>query len=421
MAPDSTEDEFDDESLETPFDGDALDDDAEQFESVDAEAFNDDALDLADDQLRPVASPRQQVLGRLRKYWEAAVRMEASDLLIRPGLLPRLRIGGSLKNVEDEPFTTEQLENDIKKLLSVEQWDIYHRQGSVDFAYEYDEDNRFRVNIFQSRGQPAIAARRISSVIPSYSQLHLPPIMDKIAQNRQGLVLLCGVTGSGKSTTIASMLQEINKERACHILTLEDPIEYIFKSEKAIVNQREIGIDVPDFTIGLRALVRENPDVVLIGELRDHETFAAAIQAAETGHLVFGTIHSSSCSGAFSRIYNLFPAEERGLIREMLSSTLRALVYQRLLKSINPAVPRVPAVEVMLQTPAVQKYISDGREAELDDVIRNAQREGMIDYATSLVDLVNRELIRPKEAIAVARNADEVKMRLKGIKTSMMQ
>ncbi len=371
-------------------------------------------LEVSDEQ---AISPRQQVLGRLRKFWEATVRMEASDLLIRPFCQPKLRLAGSLRNIEATPFSPEQLEQDIRKMLTPEQWEIFRRDGSVDLAYDYDDDNRFRVNVFQTRGMPAIAARRVSSEIPSYELLHLPPIMSKIAQARQGLILLCGVTGSGKSTTIAAILQQINAERSCHILTLEDPIEYIFKSNKALVNQREIGIDVPNFSIGLRALVRENPDVVLIGELRDHETFSAALNAAETGHLVFGTIHASSCSGSFSRMYNLFPHEERGLIREMLASTLQAVVYQRLLKSIKANVSRVPACEVMLNSPAARKYILDERENELDDVIKNEQEAGMIDYTAALVTMVNQELIRPKTAIAVARNPDELQMRLKGIRT----
>jgi twitching motility protein PilT len=266
-------------------------------------------------------------------------------------------------------------------------------------------------------GLPALAARRVSSKILNYDELHLPPIMGKIAEATQGLVLLCGVTGSGKSTTIASMLEQINVTRACHILTLEDPVEYIFKPKKALVNQREVGIDVPNFATGLRALVRENPDVVLIGEMRDRETFEAAIQAAETGHLVFGTIHASSCAGAFSRIYNLFPAEERGLVREMLAYTMVGFVYQRLLKTLVPEIARVPCVEVLLNSPVSRKFITDQKESELGDVIKQSQQEGMIDLTSSLVELVNKQYIHPKVALAAARNPDELQMRLKGIVT----
>ena len=213
------------------------------------------------------------------------------------------------------------------------------------------------------------------------------------------------------------MLQQINETRPCHILTIEDPVEYIFKDAKAIVNQREVGIDLVSFGEGLRALVRENPDVVLIGELRDRETFEAAVQAAETGHLVFGTVHASSAHQCFSRIYNLFPPEERPLIREMFSQSVQAIVYQRLLKTIVPSIPRVPAVEVLLGTPAVRKYILEEREVELPDLIRKAQGEGMIDYNEWLVSLTDRELIHPQVALEAARNPDELQMRLKGIKT----
>jgi twitching motility protein PilT len=198
-------------------------------------------------------------------------------------------------------------------------------------------------------------------------------------------------------------------------VTLEDPVEYIFKDAKATVSQREIGIDVPDFTQGLRALVRENPDVVLIGELRDRETFEAAVQAAETGHLVFGTVHASSVFQSFGRIYNLFPPEERDLIRTMFALNMKAVIYQRLIKSVKPDVQRVPAVELLLNTPIVQKYILESREVDLPEIVKKSTVEGMIDYHSWLVDLVNREYIQPKTALEVARSQDELRMKLKGI------
>ena len=353
--------------------------------------------------------------GRLRKFWKACIDLEASDMILRPGIPVKFRIRGILKNAEAEPFTNDELEEEIRKILDAEQWQHYFENGTIDIAYAYDEDNRFRVNIFRTMGRHAMAARRIGSEILNYDQLGLPPVMKDIAENHQGLVLLCGVTGSGKSTTIAAMLQQINETRPCHILTIEDPIEYMFKDAKALVNQREIGIDVPDFATGIRSMVRENPDVVLIGELRDRETFEAAVQAAETGHLVFGTVHASSVSQTFGRIYNLFPPEERELIREMFAQNLRALVYQRLLKTLLKDVPRVPALEVMLNSPSVTKYIFEGREVELPNIIRNSQNEGMIDYHQWLVQLVDKEYIHPTVALEAARNQDELKMRLKGI------
>ena len=358
---------------------------------------------------------------RLREFFKTTIKHTASDLIIKPDIKVRIRLKGDLRPLDADPFTLEELEENIEKMLTPAQLEHFKASGSADIAYAFDEDNRFRVNVFRARGKTAIAARRVSSEILTFEQLHLPPIMNKVTEAREGLVLLCGVTGSGKSTTIASMLQKINESRLCHILTIEDPIEYIFKDAKAVVNQREIGVDVPAFAIGLRALVRENPDVVLIGELRDRETFEAAIQAAETGHLVFGTIHASSASQAFGRVYNLFPPEERDLIREMFASTMKAIIYQKLLPCLRDDISRVPAVEVLLNNPVVEKFISDGRESELADVISSAQQEGMIPFSHSLVGLVEKEYIHPRVALANAHNADELKMRLKGIKTGTSQ
>ncbi|MCA9310493.1 MAG: PilT/PilU family type 4a pilus ATPase, partial [Phycisphaerales bacterium] len=289
--------------------------------------------------------------------------------------------------------------------------------GSVDFAYDYDEHCRFRVNLFMARGKISVAARRITSNILPFEGLHLPPIMSEIAMQPQGIVLLCGVTGSGKSTTIASMLDYVNDRKSVHIVTLEDPIEYIFKDRKATINQREIGIDVLDFKTGLRALVRENPDVVLIGEMRDAETFEAALHAAETGHLVFGTIHASSAPQTFGRIYDLFKPDEREQVRKILAYQMRAIVYQKLLPTLHKDIHRIPALEILINTPAVRKFIMEGRENELLDVIKaqESRQIGMIDFNGSLVDLVEREFIHTRVATESSPNVDELRMQLKGI------
>ncbi|HEX7009433.1 MAG TPA: ATPase, T2SS/T4P/T4SS family, partial [Phycisphaeraceae bacterium] len=229
----------------------------------------------------------------LRKFFEAAVRFQASDLIMRGGQVPKLRLRGKLKSLETPPLDSVEFEKWIEDSLTPTQWQYYAEHGSIDLGVDLDSENRFRVNIFRTRGRSGVAARRVSAEILDFEQLHLPPVCRQIAELQQGLVLLCGITGSGKSTTIASMIQHINKTRACHIVTIEDPIEYLFRDDKAIISQREVGIDVPTFSVALKALVRENPDVVLIGEMRDRETFEAALQAAETGHLVFGTIHAS--------------------------------------------------------------------------------------------------------------------------------
>lgn len=354
----------------------------------------------------------------LKRYFEAAVKYEASDLLLRGGQVPRLRIRGSLKSLEVPPLDETEFEKWIEAGLSEARWDQYARFGSVDIGYDLEDGTRFRVNVFRTRSRSAIAARRVSRNILSFEQLYLPASLAKVAEVHQGLVLLAGVTGSGKSTTIASMLQYINERRACHIVTIEDPIEYIFTDAKAMINQREIGIDVPNFATGLRALVRENPDVILIGEMRDRETFEAALQAAETGHLVFGTIHASSATQAFGRIYDLFPPEERENIRNLLAFQMQAFIYQKLLPTLHKDIPRIPAVEILLQSPPTRKYILEGREVELDQVIKSHREYGMQSFTDSLVDLVEREFIHPRVAQANATSPEEVKMRLRGISTS---
>ncbi|MFA9478790.1 type IV pilus twitching motility protein PilT [Phycisphaerales bacterium AB-hyl4] len=353
----------------------------------------------------------------LRKFFEATVRFESSDLILRGGQIPRLRLRGKLKNLDTPPIEVNEFEQWINEAITDKQRQDYLVNGSLDLAVDLDGENRFRVNIFRTRGRSSLAARRVSAEILTFSDLHLPPACAKIAELHQGMVMLCGVTGSGKSTTIASMLQHINNTRACHIVTLEDPIEYLYKDDKAMINQREIGIDVPDFPTALKALMRENPDVVLIGEMRDKETFEAALQAAETGHLVFCTIHASSASQAFGRIYDLFPEAERQAIRNLLAHQMQAFMYQRLLPTIRDDLQRVPAVEILLQSPPTRKYIMEGREHELNEVMKDNRDTGMQTFVDSLVKLVEQNYIHPRVAQQAAPSAEEVKMRLRGIST----
>jgi twitching motility protein PilT len=355
----------------------------------------------------------------LRKYFEAAVRYKASDMILRSGQVPRLRLKGGLKALDTSPLKAEDFEKWLEEGMSNEHWDRYEHFGSADLGFDLnmgDEGtHRFRLNIFRTRGRSAIAARRVDNKILTFEQLYLPPIMAEVCLQPHGIVLLCGVTGSGKSTTIASMIQYVNDRRNVHIVTIEDPIEFLFEDSKAMINQREVGIDVASFEDGLRALVRENPDVVLIGEMRDRETFEAALHAAETGHLVFGTIHASSASQAFGRIYDLFPANEREQIRTMLAYQFQAFVYQKLLPTLHENIPRIPAIEILLQTPRSRKYVLDGMENELPTVMRDSREQGMQTFTDALVDLVQKQFVHPKIAAEVAPNPDELKMRLKGI------
>jgi twitching motility protein PilT len=351
----------------------------------------------------------------LRKYLEACIRYEASDVHVKVDLPPRIRVRNALKNLQTDQCSEQLMFQIAKDILDERQYEHFHRHGSIDFAHDYDDDNRFRINLFMARGHPSLAARLITSDVKTFEQLHLPQQLGDLAMSAQGLILFAGITGSGKSTSIAAMLQYINERKRVHIVTVEDPIEYLFKDDKATINQREVGIDCVDFHEALRALVREDPDVVLVGEMRDYETFEAAIRAAETGHVVFGTIHASSAWQTFGRIYDLFPEPERDQIRKLLAYNLRGIIYQKLLPTLREDIQRIPAVEILFNTPPVQKHIIDGREGELLDVIKQSHEEGMIDFTSSLVRLVETEYIHHRVALQATPKPEELKMRLKGI------
>jgi twitching motility protein PilT len=352
---------------------------------------------------------------RFGKFLEACIKLGGSDLIMKSGTAPKLRLRGALKPLDTPPVTSEEFMEIAKHILSDELMHDLHTNGSADFAYDYDAGTRFRVNLFQARGKLSMAARLITSKIRRFEELYLPPIMGEIALQPQGIVLLSGVTGSGKTTTIAAMLDYVNERKPVHIVTIEDPIEYLLTDKKATINQREIGIDVTDFKIALRALVRENPDVVLIGEMRDKETFEAACHAAETGHLVYGTIHASSTTQTFSRIYGLFEAEEVEGIRKVLGYQMRAFVYQKLLPTLHEHIARLPAVEIMVNNPIVQKFILEGREGELREYLKGteARQQGMKDFNQSLMELVEQEMVHVRVALEVSPNADDLQMRLK--------
>ncbi len=355
---------------------------------------------------------------RLHKYFKAMVKQEASDLHFKAGAPPHIRLNTRLLPTREGPVGEEELEEMAYEILNEKERVIFEKQGSIDVAEELEGSDRFRINIYRQRGHVSMAIRRVSRGIPTFEELNLPPQIRKIAEYGVGLVLVAGISGSGKSTTLAAMLEHINQTRACHILTIEDPIEYLYVDKKAMVNQREVGIDVPDFRSALRYLTREDPDVVLIGEMRDHDTFQAALQVAETGHLVFGTIHSSSAPTVIARILDLFPADSRDLARQALAHNLKAVICQRLLPCLAEGIDRVPAVEIMLVNSVVRQLIEEQRDAELFDVIRSSEHEGMLDFTGSLLQLIEKDYIDPKVAYEVAPNADELKMRLKGIKAS---
>lgn len=357
----------------------------------------------------------------LYKYFKTVIAMKVSDLHLKAGSPPHVRMKGDLRPMQGGPLTGEQIREGIFEILSPRQRQIYEEKGAIDFAYDVGpqgDADRFRVNAFQQRGQMSVAARRVSRDIRNFEALYLPASMEKVAHFHQGMVLLAGITGSGKSTTIAALIDYINARDPVHIVTVEDPIEYLFTDKKAVINQREVGIDVADFHDALKYLMREDPDVVLIGEMRDIHTFSAAVHAAETGHLVFGTIHASSASQTISRILDLFPAEERRSVRQALEFNLKAIICQKLIPSVREGVPVVPTVEIMMTNASIRKLIREERDNEIIDVIRASYDDGMVDFTENLRRLVENGYIDHKTAYEAAPNPDELRMALKGIKSA---
>jgi twitching motility protein PilT len=352
----------------------------------------------------------------INRLFKACTKMGASDLHLKAGQPPAFRLKGDIRKSQEPPLSTQDIEHMIFEILTDSQKEFFMANGAIDFAHQVPGQDRFRVNAFRQRGMTSVAARRVVKDILNFEQLHVPPVLAEISKYHQGLILLAGITGSGKSTTIAAMINHINQNRACHIVTVEDPIEYIFEDDKAFINQREIGIDVKDFHAALKYLMREDPDVVLVGEMRDRETFEAAIHAAETGHLCLGTIHASSSAQTITRILDLFPESERAQVRQSLVFNLKAVICQKLLPSIHPERSRVPCCEIMINNPIIRKLIAEGRDFEITSVLKAATTEGMQDFTEAIYRLIQEDYLDMRVALEIAPNPDELRMRLKGIK-----
>jgi len=332
-----------------------------------------------------------------------------------------VRIRNELRPLSRGPVERAEMVKLLVPMMNDRSRRIFEEDGGADFAYTCEVDGivwRFRVNLLTQNQMMGMVARRVNNKIPDFKGLYLPPSIEGLCHWDQGMVLLAGVTGSGKSTTIASMLDYINARERVHILTLEDPIEFVFTEQLALINQREVGFDVKDFSIGMKHAVREDPDIMLVGEMRDEETFMTAIHAAETGHLVFGTIHASSAPSTIGRILDLFPEAMHKAIRSAIAFNMRGIVAQKLLKSIKPGVPRVPTCEIMLFTPMIKKLVLESSDNKLPDAIRIGYADGMQDFTMSLKQLIDDELIDRPTAFEVAPNPDALKMALKGINVS---
>jgi twitching motility protein PilT len=356
------------------------------------------------------------------KLFRMVMKHKGSDLHLKVGLAPAMRLAGVLRQMQLPTLSESDMERLMFPLLSPRQKQILEETGGIDFAHiirDAGQETRFRVNLFRQRGRLSLVARRVSTSIPNFEGLGLPPVMAEITQYDQGIVLLAGVTGSGKSTTIASMLQYINERERMHIVTIEDPIEFTFTDDKSIINQREVGIDVSDWDTALKHAVRQDPDIILVGEMRDHHTFSAAMHAAETGHLVFGTIHASSAPSTIGRLLDLFPRDMHPALRQSLEFNLKAVVAQKLLPTTKElaakGITRVPTVEILRTNPTVRKLIRTEEDVKLADAIRIGKEEGMQDFTESLRKLVLDEKIERATAFEVAPSVESLKMALKGI------
>ncbi|MCA8994531.1 MAG: PilT/PilU family type 4a pilus ATPase [Planctomycetaceae bacterium] len=354
----------------------------------------------------------------INKLFRAQIKMEASDLHLQVDKPPMMRIKGEIRELKMDPIGEQEMWDLFLPIMDDRNKEIMATTGGADFAHvvPYEGRNwRFRVNLLKQLGKPGLVARKVEQSIPPFEGLYLPPVMEDLCKFDQGMVLLAGVTGSGKSTTIASMLNWVNANYRKHLLTIEDPIEFVYTPDKCLINQREIGMDVIDFHVAMKHAVREDPDIMLVGEMRDRETFETAIHAAETGHLVFGTIHAPSAPGTIGRILDLFPQAMHSAIRASMGMNMKAIVGQKLLKTIVDKPSRVPIVEVMRFNPTVRKLVMEEEDQKLSSAIRLGKDEGMQLFNDSLYSFIQRELISPQAAFEISPNVEELKMMIKGI------
>lgn len=350
---------------------------------------------------------------RIEVLLEEVIKRKGSDLHLQVGLPPILRIDGKLTPLPSAAvLSDEAVETLIFAILDEDQKQILLKDKEFDFSFAFGDLARFRVNAFHERGNLAAALRLINNDILSIEQLGLPPIVNKFAEYPRGLVLVTGPTGSGKSTTLAAMIDKINNERSEHIITIEDPIEYTHRSKKSVIVQREVHYDTYSFSAALRSALREDPDVVLIGEMRDLETIASAITIAETGHLVFATLHTNSAAQSIDRMIDVFPPHQQPQIRSQLSNILMSIVSQRLIPQIGGG--RIAAAEIMIATPAVRNIIREGKTHQLEAVIQTGAEHGMQSMDKTLVSLVQNGIITYDDARMVAIDQDELDRLMRG-------
>lgn len=350
----------------------------------------------------------------LQALLQTMINQRASDLHIRSNGPAYIRVDGDLLPAAPDALSAQDVEQMLMTVITARARKIFEAGGECDFSFQAGDVARFRVNAFRQRQQLCLAIRFISMRIPTLEELRLPvATVRKIADNGRGLVLVTGITGSGKSSTLSAMVDYINLTRAEHIVTVEDPIEFVHKDKKCIVSQREIGEDTPTFVDALRMAMRQDPDVILMGEMRDLETVSAAMTAAQTGHLVFGTLHTIDAIQTIARIVDLYPPHQQALVRIQLADSLRAVISQRLLPCLKGG--RIPAIEILVVTAHVKKLIEDNSSAGITQALAKGGFYGMQTFNQSLVKLFKDGLVSEAEILAAASNPDDVKLAIRGI------
>ncbi|MHC1682094.1 MAG: type IV pilus twitching motility protein PilT [Clostridiaceae bacterium] len=341
---------------------------------------------------------------KIEELFVFAIELKASDIHLSVGSPPVFRINGELKFMAMNNLTPEATTHLVKEVLTESSYEEYISEGEYDCAYEVPGVGRFRANIFKKMGNDALVLRTISANVPSLESLEMPEVIKNLTKKTRGLILVTGVTGSGKSTTLAAMINEINASRSNHILTLEDPVEYLHKNNKSIVSQREIGKDSKNYANALRAALREDPDVILVGEMRDLETISIAMSAAETGHLVLSTLHTLGAVKTIDRIIGEFPSHQQTQVRTQLSSIIEGVISQQLIPSTSGG--RVAALEVMISTDAIRNQIREGKSHQLESSLQMGSKDGMITMDNSILNLLSSGKITRETALSSIVNKE---------------